>query len=263
MAGPVDAAARPPIQSVARAVRLLKHLSAADVPVSVPVLANACGLQRTTAWRLLITLEEEGLVERERPGGRFRVGYGAVAIAARALDYSRATARIVHPVLEALVRATGESALLSVIRGMRTLLVDEVDPPSVLSVNWVGKEFPLHTSSMGKMLLAHLPPEELDRFLGSSLERLTPRTITKAAPLRTELAKVRVSGMAVSDEEFELGCVGMSVAIGQADRFPAAILTVTGPASRIGVSERTCIARQLKAAAAVAKAALGAGATAP
>lgn len=245
------------IQSVSRAVRMLKVLASSETPLSVPALARSCGLQRTTAWRLLVTLEGEGLVERETPGGRFRVGYAAVAIAARALDGSRATARVLHPVLEALVRATGESALSSVVQGMRTLLVDEVDPPSVLSVNWVGKEFPLHSSSMGKILLAALPAAELDRFLAEPLARLTARTITDPAQLRTDLARVRVGRVAVSDEEFELGCVGLSAAVEAPGSLPVAILTVTGPASRIPTSKFPLVARHLCAAADLARKTLG------
>lgn len=254
---PVDTEGRSPIQSVARAVRLLKHLAAAGGAVSVPTLAAECGLQRTTAWRLLTTLEDEGLVERESPGGRFRVGYGAVAIAARALDDSRATARLLHPVLEALMHATGESALLSIVRGMRTLLVDEVDPPAVLSVNWVGKEFPLHSSSMGKILLAALPPAELDAFLEQPLEALTRKTIVDSDALRRELRQVRRSGVAVSNEEFELGCVGLSTGIGPPGLFPTIIVTVAGPSSRIPTAQFRPIARQLLGAASVTKPVLG------
>lgn len=255
--GTPEAEGRQGIQSVRRAVRMLKVLALSESPLGVPALARSCGLQRTTAWRLLVTLEGEGLVERDTPGGRFRVGYGAVTIAARALDESRATARVLHPVLEALVRATGESALSSVVRGMRTLLVDEVNPPSALTVNWVGKEFPLHTSSMGKVLLAALPAAELDRFLAEPLARLTTRTIIDPTQLRNDLATVRLGRVAVSDEEFELGCVGLSAAVEAPGSLPAAILTVTGPASRIPASRFPLVASHLCAAADLARKTLG------
>ncbi len=244
------------IQSVARAIQLLKQLASSKGPTTVPVLAAACGLQRTTAWRLISTLEGEGLVERVSPGGGFRVGYGAVAIAAGVLDREQAVVRLVRPVLEALVESTGESAGLCVVKGLQATVVDEVDPPAVLSVNWVGKEFPLHTSSPGKILLASLSAEELDELLQQPLSALTPRTITDPARLRRELQRVRTSGFAVSDEEFELGCVGISTPVGHADR-PTEVLAVTGPSLRIPRKRYPQIVAQLKTAARAAAHALG------
>lgn len=238
-------------------MQLLKRLAASDQPTTVPVLAAACGLQRTTAWRLISTLEDEGLVERVTPGGGFRVGYGAVAIAGSVLDHERAIVRLLHPVLETLASETGESAGLCVVKGSRAIVVDEVDPPSVLSVSWVGKEFPLHTSSPGKILLASLPAAELEAFLAQPLERLTARTISDPDRLRRELQRVRVQGFAVSDEEFEIGCVGLSVAVPRPDRVLGAIMAVTGPSVRIPRSRYAGIVAALKQAAGVAAGRLG------
>jgi len=225
--------AAPPIQSVARAAQLLKTLAAVGHAATVPMLAGRCGLQRTTAWRLLITLEDAGLVEREPGTGRFQVGYGALAIAASLLGESHGMVRLLRPVLEELAARTGESAALSIIRDETIFVVDQANPRAVLSANWIGKQFPLHTSSPGKLLLAALPADKLERMLGRPLARLTPRTITDPAALRRELAGVRASGVAVSDEEFEPGCVGISAAVRGWDPVPVAILTITGPRSRI------------------------------
>lgn len=243
------------IQSVARAVQLLKQLAASDQPTTVPVLAAACGLQRTTAWRLISTLEDEGLVERV-PGG-FQVGYGTVAIAAGVLEHDRTVARLLHPVLEGLMAATGESAGLCLVKGARTVVVDEVDPPAALSVNWVGKDFPLHTSSPGKVLLASLPVSELETFLERPLARLTPRTVTDPTRLRRELQRVRTRGFAASDEEFETGCVGISVAVPGSGRLPTEILAVTGPSVRLPRKRHAGIVATLQAAAGVAAGILG------
>jgi len=246
-----------PIQSVARAVHLLKALAATGHPATVPMLARRCGLQRTTAWRLLITLEDAGLVEREPGTGRFRVGYGALAIAGSLLGESHGMVRLLRPVLEDLVARTGETAGLTIIRGESTVVVDQAEPPAVLSANWVGKEFPLHTSSPGKLLLATMPPAELDRLLSRPLARLTQRTITDPAVLRTELARVRASGLAVSDEEFELGCVGISAAVRGWDPIPVATLSVTGPSSRIPRRRLKQLGHELLSAADDAAARLG------
>src|SRR5262249_54912347 len=79
---------------------------------------------------------------------------------------------------------------------------------------------------------ACLDPGDLDRFLAQPLQALTERTITDPAKLRQELARVRASGVAASDQEFEHGCVGVSAAVPDWAGRPAAILSVTGPRFR-------------------------------
>src|SRR5215510_13959772 len=102
--------ARPPVQSVARAVGLLRQLAVLGRPASLGELASACGLERTTAWRLLTTLEACGLVDRESSSDGFRVGFGTVAIASAALSDGAALASRVRPDLRRLCMATGEAA---------------------------------------------------------------------------------------------------------------------------------------------------------
>jgi DNA-binding IclR family transcriptional regulator len=221
------------VQSVARAAGLLQQLAVLGRPASLAELADASGLERSTAWRLLTTLETCGLVDRDSSSDGFRVGFGAVAVAAAALGDGMALAARVRPELRRLCAATGEAAAVCLVRGTRILVVDQADPPSVVSVSWVGREFPLHVSSPGKLVLASLAPGDLDRFLAEPLEALTDRTITDAAAVRRELARVRVSGVAVSDEEFERGCVGFSAAVTDWAGRPAAILGVTGPSFRM------------------------------
>src|SRR5215470_9356282 len=133
--------ARPPIQSAARAAGLLQQLAVLGRPASLAELAASSGLERSTAWRLLTTLEACGLVDRESSSDGFRVGFGTVAIASAALSDGAALASRVRPELRRLCVATGEAAAVSLVRGTRVLVVDQVDPPSVVSVSWVGREF--------------------------------------------------------------------------------------------------------------------------
>ena len=130
---------RPPVQSVARAVGLLQQLAVLGRAASLAELATACGLERTTAWRLLTTLEAYGLVDRESSSDGFRVGFGTVAIAATALSDGTALANRVRPELRRLSAATGEAAAVCSVRGTRVLVVDQVDPPSVVSVSKIGR----------------------------------------------------------------------------------------------------------------------------
>jgi DNA-binding IclR family transcriptional regulator len=248
---------RPPVQSVARAAGLLQQLAAVGRPASLAELAAACGLERTTAWRLLTTLEACGLVDRDSSSDGFRVGFGTVAVAAAALGDGTALASRVRPELCRLSEATGEAAAVCLVRGTRVLVVDQVDPPSVVSVSWIGRQFPLHASSPGKLVLASLAPDDLERFLAEPLQALTERTITDAGALRRDLARVRATGIAASDEEFERGCVGFSAAVTDwADR-PIAIVGVTGPNFRMRRNRFPFYRQEVLRSAHAAAAALG------
>lgn len=103
----------------------------------------------------------------------------------------------------------------------------------MLCVNWVGKEFPLHTSSPGKLVLARLPPEEFDELLSRPLQRLTKKTIATPDALRADLERVRRMKVAISNEEFEEGCVGISAAAGDSAGGIAVIISLTGPSFRM------------------------------
>ncbi len=248
---------RPPVQSVARAVGLLQQLAVLGRPASLAELAATCRLERSTAWRLLTTLEACGLVDRESSSDGFRVGFGAVAVAAAALSDGTALASRVQPELCRLCSATGETAAVALVRGIRVMVVDQVNPPSVMSVSWIGREFPLHTSSPGKLVLASLAADDLDRFLAQPLEALTGQTITDPGKLRQELARVRASGAATSDQEFEHGCVGFSAPVTDWAGRPAAILSVTGPSFRMHRNRFPFYQHEVLRSAHAASAALG------
>jgi DNA-binding IclR family transcriptional regulator len=219
------------IQSVDRAVRLLKAVADAPGAVALPEAADAAGVNRSTAWRLLATLEHHGLVERD-PHQRYVVGFSAVRLAAAADQ--RTLVWRARPLLEGLVDETGETAGLSVPEHLTIVTIDQVDSPQVVSADWVGRRLPLHPSSNGKLLLASLSTEELDEFLSHPLERLTPKTITDPDALRAELAVVRARGYGMTVEELERGLHGVSAAARDGRGHPLAFLSVSGPAFRLG-----------------------------
>lgn len=153
--------------------------------------------------------------------------------------------------------STGETAAVALVRGIRVMVAGQVSPPSVMSVSWIGREFPLHTSSPGKLVLASLDPGHLDRFLVQPLQVLAERTITDPGKLRQELARVRASGVAASDQEFERGCVGFSAVVADWAGRPAAILSITGPSFRMPRNRFAFYRQQLLRSVHAAAATLG------
>src|SRR5215211_6187801 len=114
----------PRVQSVDRAADLLRALAEHGGPASVPDLADRCGLNRSTAWRILGTLEHHGLVERDPATSRYTVGYAIVALAAAAGH--EPLVRRAHPHLRALAEACAETASLAVPRRLQLVYVDQV-----------------------------------------------------------------------------------------------------------------------------------------
>ena len=228
MSATVNGAQR--VQSVARAADLLKALGAHGGPATVFDLADRCGLNRSTAWRILATLEDEGLVERDPATGRYEIGYALVALGAAAGHDP--LVRRARPALRALAEACLETASLAVPRGMQLVYVDQVQAPHVMAADWLGRATPLHATSTGKALLAWLSEDEIGAALPGRLQRFTDTTITTRAVLRTELTQVRARGYAASRGELEPALWGVSAPVLDRAR-PVAVVSVWGAETRI------------------------------
>lgn len=251
MSATVNGAQR--VQSVARAAELLKALGAHGGPASVFDLADRCGLNRSTAWRILATLEDEGLVERDPATGRYEIGYALVALGAAAGHDP--LVRRARPALRALAEACLETASLAVPRGMQLVYVDQVQAPHVMAADWLGRATPLHATSTGKALLAWLSEDDIGAALPGRLERFTDTTITTRPVLRTELAQVRARGYAISRGELEPALWGVSAPVLDGGR-PVAVVSVWGVESRIRARGLDALgARTLAAADEIAAAA--------
>lgn len=241
-----------PIQSVDRAIRLLKAIADSPDPLPLPAVARSAGVNPGTAWRLLATLEHHGLLARN--GGGYSVGYTAVRIAAAADETTLKNAA--RPLLERLVDETGEAVSLSVPRQDSIVSIDHIAAPRVVSAGWVGEQLPLHCTSNGKLLLASLPEDQLAAFLRRPLTALTPATITDPDALRDELHELREREYGIEVEEFELGLNAVSAAARDARGKPMAVLSVSGPAYRIPRPHLDEIGAQLVTAAGELEAAL-------
>jgi len=219
------------IQSVDRAAALVKAIADARRPPTVVELAEECGLNRSTTWRLLATLDAHGLIERDPVTQRYKLGYTFLRIAAGA-DVDPLVRRA-RPVLEELTRDTGETANLAVVKRFELVYVDQVDPPQIMSPNWYGRVVPLHATSTGKAYLACLAPDERRAVLPDRLERFTATTITDRRRLAAELDAVRRDGYAVCVGELEESLFGASAAVLSEQGRPVAIVSVWGAEHRL------------------------------
>jgi len=223
------------VQSVDRALRLLGEVADRTGGATVAELAAASDINRATAWRLLGTLAAHGLVERDPASNRYRIGYGVIRLSAAA-DHESLRRRS-HPVLEDVSARSGETAALAVNGPKGLTYVDEAKPHSVLAVNWLGREVPLHATSTGKAFLAWLSPLEAAALLEDPLTRFTERTVTDRGQLLTELAATRDRGWACCDGELEKTLNGVSAPVlGDGRGRPLAIFSIWGTSDRVPVS---------------------------
>ena len=224
------------VQSVERASALLRAVAAASGPsATATALAETVGLNRTTTWRLLATLEQQRLVSLDRDTGRYSLGFGLIDLAGQAGDAS--LARTSRAVLQRIASQTGETAALAVMRDGALTYVAEADAGAIVSVTWQGRPVSLHATSTGKVLLAFSGPDEVRELLslsrGGRLQRFTAATITSRAALAEELVRTRERGFSVCRGEFEESAWGVSAPVLDVAGRPVAVLSIWGPPERI------------------------------
>jgi DNA-binding IclR family transcriptional regulator len=219
------------VLSVDRAMLLLRAVAAAaPEDCSTTRLAETCGLNRATAWRILRTLEEHDIVSCTGENGRWSIGAAVVDIARSAgTDTPIALAR---PRLEQLSLQTGETAALAVWRLGASTYVDEVVAP-VVAATWLDRAVPLHATSTGKVLLAFGQSLGVPRPARRRLERFTDTTITTLAALEEELAQVRLRGFATCRGAYEQSAWGVSAPVVDSAGRLVAVLSIWGPGTRV------------------------------
>ena len=239
------------IQSVERAANILKALGGGSRRLGVSELSDQLGLAKGTVHGLLRTLEAHGLVEQDPETDKYQLGATLLRLGNSYLDTSELRSRALRW-SERLAENTGESVRVGVPHGHGVLVVHHVfRPDNSLQILEVGAVLPLHASASGKALLAFDHDLETE-VLAGDLPRLTGRTVTGKAALRTQLAKVRERGYALEREEAVIGDAGVAAPI--FDRRGDAVGTIglSGPVERLG--QRT---RQTAMAGAVTDAARG------
>ena len=160
------------IQALDRGLRLLTLIAESPRPLSRSEAARLAGLNPSTSFRLLATLEAHDLIERVPGGGGYRRGVATLLLASGGIE--EAIRRHARPLLEVLRDATGESAIVSAAGVTSFAPLEQADGIHSLSVRWTGRSYPLHCSSPGKLLLAGMSETELAAFLARPARGLYP-----------------------------------------------------------------------------------------
>jgi IclR family pca regulon transcriptional regulator len=219
------------VQSLQRGPTVIRSFAADEPSLTLSEVANATGLARAAARRFLLTLVDLGYVRLE--GRMFQLSPRVLELG-RAYLSSLQLPALAMPHLGALVDGVHESATIAVLDDADIVYVAHVPANRIMSISIdVGTRDPAYATSLGRVLLASLPPDELAGYLETAeLEPIGPRTLADRVALGKELAKVARQGYALVDQELEEGLRAVAVAIHDADGRVVAALNLAVHASR-------------------------------
>jgi IclR family pca regulon transcriptional regulator len=222
------------VQSLERGLAVIRAFDADHPELTLSDVARACDLTRAAARRFLLTLLDLGYVQSD--GRLFRLTPRVLELGYAYLS-SFSLPEIAEPHLERLVAEVRESSSLCVLDGEDIVYVARVPTSRIMTASiTVGTRFPAYVTSVGRVIVAHLPQPEIDaRLARARLDPLTPRTVTSADTLRAELTRVRRQGYAIVDQELEEGLRSVAAPVRDRDGTVVAAVNIPVPASRNSV----------------------------
>lgn len=224
----------PITRTISRAIAILQAFDEKHLELGVTELGQLTGLDKSTVYRLLSALQQGGLIAQNVVTAKYHLGFGLLPLAGLArqnLDLPR----VVRPYLEELAEYSKETVNLSILNDDdKVVNTDGINSPRrVRNVGWIGREMPPYAVSGGKVMMAFLPDERLDRILARGLKAQTENTITTRDRLLRELEQIRKLGYSTAREELEIGLNAVAAPIWNHQGIVVAALSVSGPSFRL------------------------------
>ncbi|GAA0495436.1 transcriptional regulator [Paractinoplanes deccanensis] len=234
------------LQSVERAMRVLDHFAAAGGPVTAKELATALGLTLPTTYHLLTTLVNGGYLVHLGEERAYALGH-RVDDLARGLHRQIAVPPEVRRVASVVHREARAAAYYAALRDHEMIVAHVAECPRHPRINPLGVGFHQvpHATAFGKLMLAMLPPDELEAILVHGLPSVTAGTVTDLTLLRRQLRQVAGTGLAVEVDEFQAGLSCMAAPVTDAaGRFVGAV-AISMPTGRLR-SDRWSVERAVR-----------------
>ena len=233
-----------------RALDVLEAIAAEPAPIGVTDVARRVGTTKSAAFRILTNLERRGYVTKNASTAKYALGTRLAFLGERSLE-TIDLRQLARPTLESLHRRFQETVNLGVLEGGEVVYIDMIESQHGLRMAArVGARDSVHSTALGKAILAAASDSRRERVLRGRLAKWTERTMTDPVALRAELEKVRVAGVAEDHGENETGarCLGAPI-FNHAGEVMAAI-SVSAPASRLDDTRAAEVAGALREAAA-------------
>lgn len=223
--------------SLARGLAVIEAFSPQRRQMSISQISQKTGIPRAAVRRCLYTLAKLGFVSAE-DGRNFALRPRILSLG-HAYLASTPLAKAAQPVLRDVSNRLHESSSIAILDGDEILYIARASTSRIMTIDLdIGSRLPAVYTSMGRVLLAHLPEDEREACLGrAKLIQYTAHTLMTVEALRAELARVRAQGYAVIDQELELGLRSIAVPIAAPDGKVVAAINVGLQAARVSVVE--------------------------
>jgi len=246
-----DSNLRGGIQSIERAFAILEEIARNRDGIALAELSRRVGLHNSTTFHLVKTMVSLGYIQQTSESKRYRVGRNLFTLAAGAL-HEIELAQVARPILETLALRSGECSHFAVRSGDDIVVVAKTAGTGMFQVaDQVGIVRPAHCTALGKVLLAALHPQQLERHLQSrELRRFTPRTIIEHDALLREIEAVRRGGIAFDDGEFDPDARCVAVPVHNFTGQVAGAIGISAPMWRLtmqALQEKTQLVREAAA----------------
>jgi IclR family acetate operon transcriptional repressor len=222
------------VQSLVRALRLLQEVADAGDGVTLTEVANRVGLPVSSAHRLLSTLQQEGFVRFDGERTLWFVGVKAFTVG-NAFLRARDLVQVARPYMRGLMEQCDETVNLAVEDSGQIIYLAQIECRQMMrALASPGARVPMHSSAVGKILLALMPTAERKAAIEKlRLERFTANTITAAGKFEKTLCEIRNQGFAFDDEEHAIGLRCVAAPIFNETREVIAGISLSGPAARV------------------------------
>lgn len=221
------------VRAVERALDILLCFTSDEPDLSLTQIAERVGIHKSTAHRLLATLESRRFVSRHQSNGLYHLGLRFIEMASLVLK-DVDLQRWARPYLQQLAAECGETVDLAVLDGSQVVYLDVVESPQRVKIAaGVGQRLPVACTATGKVFLAFLSDDHVKAILQEGVPRYTDRTLLTQQELFEDLRLTRQRGFAISEQEFEKDINAVAAPILDAKRSPVAAVAVVGPSYRL------------------------------
>jgi DNA-binding IclR family transcriptional regulator len=221
-------------QVLDRVVQILDCFGPGRPDLRLSELESATGLPKSTLYRLLEAMRAHRLIGLDETSGAYHLGLrlfemGSAAVERLALD------TYAHPILEQLANVSGETAHLCVLDGADVVYIAKVECTRTLRIpSAVGQRNPAYCTGVGKAILAHLAPAQIDAYLGATrFQSFTKKTLTTPAELKANLRQIVAQGFAIDDQEREEGVRCVAAPVRDHRGRVIAAISIAGPSMRV------------------------------
>ena len=236
-----------PATAVERALNILEAVAHRRDGLTNSEISRKLAIPKSSASYILRTLERRGYLRRDAESGRYRLGLKILSLGGDA-QANLDIADVALPFMRALSEKIHLTVHLAVLDQGEAVYVEKVEAPGFFKVNtWVGRRMFLHSTSVGKCLLAWLPKHEVEALVKQEgLKKRTPKTITTVTKLLADLERVRQEGYALDDEENSLGARCLGAPVFDVMGNVVAALGASGTLTQVDAANMTRIAESLR-----------------